>query len=368
VRLLDEMRRRGAPPNHITYCALINACLRHDDVGRARTLFLTQEEHTGVPPTLQVYNAMVAGLCKCGDEFNVDAAVRILGRMRAGRPGAAAAAVAAEGEEGGDRRSDGYGGGGGGGGVAPSDVTYNAVIDGLVRFNRVHDAEDVLEWMREDGVTPSVITYTTLIKGWGAERDLAEARRVFRCMTRDGIEPDTLALNALINACVRAENPAAAARVLDVMESGAGDGDVAPDVYSYTPLIAVHTRRGRLDDVWSVYERARRHGMVVNKYVANLVVSAVVTLGAKPVRQGRPAEREAIAAMAVAILDHAWDDCRDKGAGRVWRRRLLAIFAHDAELAARVGRAGGGGALRSASEVIFERHGWNEISSGWRAF
>lgn len=366
VRLLDEMSRRGAPPNHITYCSLINACLKQNDVPRAMKIFQTQMKLTGRPPTLQVYNSMIAGLCKAGDEFYVDTAVRMLGGMRLNLRNVPGSSPKSSGEEGsldgsGEAvrlRSD----------VKPSDVTYNAVIDGLVNFNRVHDAEDVLEWMREDGVTPSVITYTTLIKGWGGERDLGEARRVFRCMTQEGIAADTLAYNAFLNACVRAENVEAAKQVLDMVESGMEDEDVRPDVYTYTPLLALYTRQGDLDAMWGTYRRGREHGMRVNKYVIDLVVNGIVTMGFSRVRQGRGGEREAIADMAVGILDDAWDECGDVTAGRQWRKRLLEMFRFDEELGSRVAYAGGAGSLRSASEIIFERHGWNEISSGWRAF
>jgi pentatricopeptide repeat protein len=363
TRLLEEMTRRGAPPNQITYSALITACLRHSDVARAERLFESQEARTGMPPTLHIYNAMITGLCKAGNEFYVDSAVRMLRGMREAAGGALLMSPA--GEEGAQmegwvpsRRRRGA--------VAPSDATYNSVIDGLVCFSRVHDAEDVFEWMREDGVTPSVITYTTLIKGWSAERNLAEARRVFRYMTRDGVAPDAPAYNALINACVRVDNDAAAENILTLMEDGTGDADIASGVYSYSPLIALHSRRGNLKAVWDVYQRGRRHGMAVNKYLGSMVVNAIINLGTSLARHGQLAERRVIADMAASILDDAWDDCRDKHVTRVWRRRLLGMFVNDAELSSLVAHAGGGGALKSASEVIFEKHGWNDISSGWR--
>lgn len=363
TRLLDEMSSRGAPPNHITYSALITACLRQGDFARAKHLFQTQEERTGVPPTLQIYNAMIAGLCKSGSEFHVDAAVRMLCGMREAsyatdsntEPPSSPGRHLAKSSK--SRR------------VTPSDATYNSVIDGLVSFSRVHDAEDVLEWMREDGVTPSVITYTTLIKGWSVERDLAEARRIFRTMTKDGVVPDAPAYNALIHACVRANNVAAAENVLELMESGTDDLDIVPGVYSYTPLIALHTRHGDLDAVWDMYQRGRRHGMGVSSYVITRVINAILTLGSSTARHGRRVERRAIADMCVAVLEDAWTHLHDeKLALRQWRRNLLALFEADPDLASEVAGAGGGGALKSASEVIFERHGWNDISSGWRPF
>lgn len=394
TRLLDEMSSRGAPPNHITYSALITACLRQGDIARAKLLFQTQEERTGVPPTLEIYNAMIAGLCKAGNEFHVDTAVRMLSGMREvshglddnadtlsqpdRRPSQDASAdtdvssvvfnetavVSSDEENAGYSKTSFKSRP-----VRPSDATYNSVIDGLVSFSRVHDAEDVLEWMREDGVSPSVITYTTLIKGWSVERDLAEARRVFRTMTNDGVVPDAPAYNALIHACVRAGNAAAAENVLELMESGTADVDIFPGVYSYTPLIALHTRHGDLNAVWDTYQRGRYHGMDVNVFVVSRVVNAITALGSGIARHGRPVEREAIAEMSMKILDDAWNNLHDeKQALRQWRRKLLALFELDSDLTSRIASAGGGGALRSASEVIFERHGWNNISSGWRPF
>lgn len=390
-RLLGEMTKRGAPPNHITYCSLINACLKQNDVRRAMELFRSLKEVTGRQPSLLVYNSVIGGLCKAGNEFYVDTAVRMLGELRerssmrdVGTVGHGYCVRAAEETEPANSenqsrstRTNGSGDAlstlrGNSRGIEapliPSDVTYNAVIDGLVNFSRVHDAEDVLEWMREDGVMPSVITYTTLVKGWAVERDLGQARRLFRCMTSESIAPDTLAYNALINACVRADNSGAADKLLKMMEAGVGDSDVRPDVYSYTPLIALHTRDGDLEEMWATYRRAREHGMKVNKYVIDLVVNAIASIAWTRVRQGRPEEREKVASMATGILDDAWNDLQDRTSGRRWRKSLMKLFEFDDELSARVAYAGGAGSLRSASEVIFEKHGWNEFKSGWRAF
>jgi pentatricopeptide repeat protein len=387
IKLLGEMEKRGAPPNHITYCSLINACMRRKLVPKAHALFSSMQQSTGVAPTLEVYNAMIVGLCKVGDEFSVDSAVRILCKMRssfAERTQHDRAMVHADSryDDADGRLSNAeddaltpqkrHGSVNSGdqatvNNIQPSDLTYNAIIDGLVRFNRACEAEDVVKWMREDGVPPTVVTYTTLIKGWSAERNFSEARRVFQAMSTDGILPDRLALNAFINACARSDELGIAEQVLATMETNEGASDLSPDVYSYAPLIATHVRRADLDSVWKLYSRARKNGMQMTQYVADMMVNAVVMLGPTRIRHGRQKEKQALADMTSVILNDVWDDIGEVGIARVWRRRLLAVFLNCSPLIReQVANAGGSGALRPASERIFESHGWNKIDSGWR--
>jgi pentatricopeptide repeat protein len=381
--LLREMHRRGAPPNHITYCVLINACMRQGLVQRAWEVFHEMKRGGGVQPTVEVYNAMISGLCKTGDEFMLDAAVGLLRDMRQNVGSVSRAhemastrllsnecaspapvpqvALSMPTKPRGPALSLSLRNG-----VAPSHVTYNMLIDGLVCFNRHHEAEDVLEWMHADGVAPTVVTYTTLIKGWGADRNWPKARQMFQRMSDEGIELDRLAFNAFISVCARAEKVKLIDKVLTAMERGTDD--LSPDLFSYSPLIALHARNDNLAEVWAVYKRARAHGLRTTEYLADMMVNTILQLGPSTMRFGRPAERAAVADMAVCILDDAWTDVEDKKAARDWRRALLELFLKHRELRTKVANAGGGGALRSASEKIFEQHGWNEIDSGWRAF
>jgi pentatricopeptide repeat protein len=392
IELLEKMERRGAPPNHITYCSLINACMRRNLVPKAHSIFTSMKVKSGLSPTLEVYNSMIAGLCKVGNEFNVDAAVRMLRDMRKTyadqERSQRSELVSAEDDVGApaaftqttprNARDTAYSTSsarwlakstaGAAKCVRPSDLTYNAVMDGLVRYNRVYEAQDVHEWMREDGVLPTVVTYTTLIKGWSAEREFVKARREFQSMSKDGILPDRLALNAFINACARSDKFAVADQILVMMEKDEGETDISPDVYSYSPLVATYVRRGNLDAAWKLYVRGRENGMQMSPYMADMMVNAVVTLGVSTLRHGQATERQKVADIASTILDHVWQDIRDLSQARAWRRKLLALFMNSATaLREQVANAGGSGALRPASERIFKEHGWNKIDSGWRA-
>lgn len=369
IRLLDNMEQRGAPPNYITYCALINACMRQSLISPAQAIFHSMKEKTGVSPTVEVFNAMITGLCKSENEFNVDSALRMLKQMRErvslhekghnressqedltstrGSP----TLIACE-----DKSEV----------IRPSNLTYNSVIDGLVQFNRVHEAEEVFGWMRNDGVRPTVVTFTTLIKGWSNEREFGEVHRVFQSMSAEGIFPDVQALNSYLNACLRLGKVESASVVLDVLEKDLYKSDILPDAYSYTPFIAHEIRLGNLENAWSFYQRGRQHGIRINAYLADLLVHAVTTLGVVMVSPGKAIRRKAVADMAVTILDDVWEDLHEKNLVRPWRRQLLAFFSDYPDCRERIAKSGGSGALRSASEKIFERHGWNEISSGWR--
>lgn len=369
IRLLEEMDQRGAPPNYITYCSLINACMRRNMVSAAQAVFDSMKQKTNIALTVQVYNSMILGLCRSENETNVDSAVNVLRQMRQ-TTRLQREQLSMSNDDQRSRRDNQAGVACAGrlkNAILPSEVTYNAVIDGLVQFNRVDEAEEVVDWMRQDGVMPTVVTYTTLMKGWTSERQFDDVHRAFQTMATDGVKADLQALNSYMSACVRLSRLQSAQDVLNQLETDQGDLNLTPDVYSYTPFIAHEVRLGNLERAWQYYTRGKEHGVRINSYLAELMLNAISTLGAGMVARSK-ASRSKVVNMAVALLNDVWVDTRDKQAARIYRRKLLAIFARYPESRDIVAKAGGSSALRSASEKIFERHGWNEISSRWRMF
>lgn len=350
--LLADMERRHAPPTAITYAALITACLRHRDTGSAMAVFRSIPEPSACNGkqlrTLAVYNAMVMGLCRLGDRGNVDTAAKLVANMlslhsSSSLPGQPSASV------------------------RPTADTFNSLIDGFVRSGRIARAESYLAAMERHGCQPTIVSYTILLKGYGDLRNFPEAKRLFQDVSRRGLKPDRVSLNAFITVCARAGDLELASKVIDYMERN--DKDLSPGVYSYTPLIAAYARASDLEATWTAYARMRKRGVILNAYVFELLVNSILTLGRPAVTAGWSRREEAVhvAKRCGELLRDAYMDGLDARLLRKSRRRMLQMYGKDGAILRKEVDTPNLPDIRSASETIFEKRGWNDIQSGWRA-
>jgi pentatricopeptide repeat domain-containing protein 1 len=84
-------------------------------------------------------------------------------------------------------------------GVTCNKVTYNTLIDMLVRASDMDRATTVYQDMNLNGVTPDLITFSTLIKGHCSRGDLEQALGLLGLMQRRGITPDAILFNSILD-------------------------------------------------------------------------------------------------------------------------------------------------------------------------
>lgn len=295
----------------------------------------------------------------------------------------------------------------------------NSIINGYVRLGKFERAEFILKLMKKHRIKPTAASYTTLIRGYTEMRQFQRAKRIFNDMIRvRKVEPDRVAMNAFISACSRSGDMETANQVLEYMEKNhAVDGDnsgdantvnctdlLNPSAQSYSPILLKHARAFDNVNVWKVYDRMRTKGGVpVNDYVLQLLCEYIIKSVSKIRRDDeedstferdyysnenysmlsfdrnedgivednrfvrRRARQQAIENLAMKggeLLRNGLEDSVSSRALRLGKRKLLPLFS--SQQRKRYFSGLDSTEFQSASESIFERHGWNNIDSGWR--
>lgn len=83
-------------------------------------------------------------------------------------------------------------------GVYPNTVTYNSMIDGLCRQNRLDEAKRTFDSMGSKGCSPKVVTFTTLINGYCKAGKVDDGMELAHEMYQRGIVADEVTYKTLI--------------------------------------------------------------------------------------------------------------------------------------------------------------------------
>lgn len=329
--LLEGMEARHVAPNGVTYAALIRACLRRDEVDAAEAIFASAPAK--VQSDVKVCNALVSGLSRTYKTESLHRAFTFVQKMQSSS-------------------------------TKPNEETYNELVDGFMRSGLFARAEQIIKLMRHNGVVPTVVSYSILMRGYGARGQSINARRVFSRMMEDGVRPDGIALNTLIVASCRGGELEFASKLLKGMEQETGVRKATCS--SYSPLISAYSRQRNFDAAWNVYEKMKENGIQPNIYVSTLMANTVHVLGRYIVNDGRIRQRQLLAKRCCELLQDGVNTGHDMRTLRKWRRQMLTMFGYKKQLVRELEKLKLGVDVTSASERIFENHGWNEIDSGWR--
>ena len=136
--------------------------------------------------------------------------------------------------------------------LTPNDITYNTILNWHARNGDVESMEQVRQRMRQAGCQPSLVTYSTLIKGYARARQMDRARAIAEeALSRRDLQPDVRLFNTLIHGYVSCLHWEAAIGVLDEMVTRG----VPPNPHTYTQVLKVCVRTGRLDRAERLLER-----------------------------------------------------------------------------------------------------------------
>lgn len=347
LALLADMPRRHAPPSHITYAAFITSCFRQGAINEAKSVFKSipqsnSENSYQTLRTLSVYNAYVNGLCRVDELALVEEAATVVEGMIS------------------ESSSDAVC-------VYPDVDTFNMLLEGFVGCSAYDRAEHFLTFMEAKGIKPDIVSLTIMMKGFMKSRQFGRANRMFREISIRGLKPDRIALNVFLAVCVRSGDRKSALRVLDYMERN--DTGLSPCAQSYTPLISACMYSGADDELWQMYNRMRINGIPVSNYLMEYLGTYIVdrSRGSKKrvvKRNGPHVDLEDFAVRGAKLLRDGQDDGVSARVLRKYRRKMLGVFT-DERLRNHF-RGLDSPELISASEKIFDKHGWNEIDSGWR--
>ena len=77
-------------------------------------------------------------------------------------------------------------------------ITFNIMIDALLKSERKEDAMDMFTAVSAHGLVPDVVTYDLMIQNLIKEGSLQESDNLFLAMEKSGCTPDSCMLNALV--------------------------------------------------------------------------------------------------------------------------------------------------------------------------
>lgn len=344
-QLLEDMRSRGAPPNSITYASLITACLKKRDVDRAMIVFdATEYELDDTRRPIRdciVLGALVTGLCRLGSEEHVHIAADMIrdlfDQVRV---------------DAGDNNVNN---------LRPTVNLMNAIVQGYVQHGLLEEAEQWLAMMRRQRIRPTIISYTSLMRGYANAKQYENAKETFREMSRRRLQVDRVALNVFVSVCAHSGDEQAADKVLQYMERSGGG--ISPTAQSYIPLVNLYARAENDDGVWAIYDRMRSQRVPVNDFTMDLVVDYILRVVVRRRGQTEDTEERLVERGGQVLRDGLQDAVSEKLLRRS-KRKLVNAFSD--ELCRKHFGGLNTAEFRSASETIFERHGWNNIDSGWR--
>eukprot|EP00930_Biecheleria_cincta_P014536 TRINITY_DN12467_c0_g1_i1.p1 TRINITY_DN12467_c0_g1~~TRINITY_DN12467_c0_g1_i1.p1 ORF type:complete len:904 (-),score=181.27 TRINITY_DN12467_c0_g1_i1:163-2874(-) len=189
-------------------------------------------------------------------------------------------------------------------------ATFNALIDALVRGNRLQQARTLFKDMALQNVLPDLITYSILIKGYAAGGDLETAITLLGQMQRSGIAPDAVLFNSILHGCAQSQRRTLTEHVLADMETAG----IAPSNFTLSILVKLYGRCGDLKAAMEVLETYPvKYGFSLNAQVYTCLMSACISSAELPrafdvyqkmVNAGCKADAKTYQTLLVGCLKH----------------------------------------------------------------
>lgn len=165
-------------------------------------------------------------------------------------------------------------------GCKPNHVTYNELINSLMRFDKdSYRAEvwEVVDEMKRGGVQPNRITCSILLKSLRAKSSQADVTKTMDltdCME----EPmDEVLLSSIVEACVRVGNPTLLSQKLEQLRR-AGAITVT-GAHTFGSLIKAHGYVRDIAGAWRCWKEMRSQHIRPTSITVGCMVEAVVTNG-----------------------------------------------------------------------------------------
>jgi len=278
TQVLEQFKATGVVPSLHACATLIRAYGHARRLDRAWALWQELTEDRKVTPSEEVFASMVDACLANGD---LDGGVKVFREMKQALPEFSRGAVvfsalvkacvqrklAKLATEVYDEIKDV---------CTCSKVTYNTLIDALVRQGDMERATDLFRDMTLKNVTPDLITYSTLIKGHCVRGDLEQGLLLLAQMQRRGIAPDAILFNSILDGCAHKQMCSLTEMVLKDMESAG----IAPSNFTLSILVKLYGRCNDLEMAFKVVDTYPcKYGFDLNAQVYTCLMSACIANG-----------------------------------------------------------------------------------------
>jgi len=350
ISLLQTMKERDMEPNEYHYSCLIGSLAREGKIDHAEKMLAHVRSRGMIERKQQraIYNAYISGLVRIkgrrkinavedDHDCRVDKALSILREMIDAR-------------------------------VMPDANTVAIVLDGFGHCfrPRMKEAVTLVEKLETQRIIPKnhIRVTTALIRVCASSNNLDGAITCFKRISH----PDVASINALIDAAVRTGNEKIAIETFSRYFHGEIPRAV-PDVVSFSTLIGSYMKKGTFEGSLAARElyqdmRFQRRILPDNGLVDIIVKGMVETSRACGVQA---ADARFVAGVLRDAEKLDWEEgqlnLRKKFIASAMKKHVANAWEEEAEL---YGLWKKENSKSSSDDNMFERHGWNEVDSGFK--
>jgi len=269
----------AAPSDTAKHISLIRACASQGDLTEALKIFGALEA-SGAELTHSLYNTALDACVECRD---LKKAEQLMQRMEAAKVADAVsfntlikAYLRAEGYD----KARSLMAKMAGIGCAPNHVTYNEMINSLVRSEKESRRAmvwDVVDEMKQAGVQPNRITCSILLKSLKAKSPQVDVTRTMD-LTSSMVEPmDEVLLSSVVEACVRIGKPSLLTQKLEELQGK--NGVTVTGAHTFGSLIKAYGFAKDIDGAWRCWKEMRSQHIRPTSITIGCMVEAVVSNG-----------------------------------------------------------------------------------------
>ncbi|KAL6565310.1 hypothetical protein OROGR_002261 [Orobanche gracilis] len=161
-------------------------------------------------------------------------------------------------------------------GVLVDEYTMTIAINCYCLSNRVDFGFSILGWFFKRGCVPNVFTFNTLLKGLFRGNRINEAQELFRKMVREGLcELSVVTYGTVIDGLCKAGNTAMAIELLRVMEKGS----CKPNARIYSMIIDGLCKDGMIDSAFKLFDEMSEKEITPDVVTYTALVCGLCNLG-----------------------------------------------------------------------------------------
>ena len=167
--------------------------------------------------------------------------------------------------------------------LVPNDITFNTMIDALVKSNKMKLAFDLFEEMQHVfKIQPDMFTYSSLIKGikspesYLAEDNLQKVLSLLQQIKENDLaKGDEILFNCVIDACFKFGDYQKAVQIYqDMLEN-----DIKPSAITYGIMIKGYGQFKSLENAMKIYQIMKAENIKVNEITLGCLIDACIKCG-----------------------------------------------------------------------------------------
>jgi pentatricopeptide repeat protein len=159
--------------------------------------------------------------------------------------------------------------------IAPSIMTYNAVVKEWCNRGEMTRAEALVQTMVQGGVAPDTVTYNCLILGWCTAGDMMRAESAYEEMLARDVVQSAVTLNAMVRGWAKQGSPDKSAVYVAIVDGSA----CALTARSYNALVNAHCALGSMDEAVETFNAMVAAGQYPNAGTLDALVNGCVAVG-----------------------------------------------------------------------------------------